>query len=44
MGGGNFITYRPITASSSNIPATISLDFRAAGIWSNVRDVKFVLQ
>ncbi|WP_318308921.1 hypothetical protein [Flagellimonas crocea] len=43
MGNGNFITYRPITASSSNIPATITLDFRAAGIWSKVRDVKFVL-
>ncbi|MBO0324185.1 hypothetical protein J0X14_17885 [Muricauda sp. CAU 1633] len=43
MGNGNFITYRPITASSSNVPATLSLDFRAAGIWTQVRDVKFIL-
>ncbi len=42
MGNGNFITYRPVSASSSNFPATISLDFRAAGIWTKIRNIKFV--
>ena len=40
MGNGNFITYRPSSASTSNIPATISLDFK--GIWSQTRQVKFI--
>jgi len=42
MGNGNFIIYRPVTASTSNFPATISLDFRAGGIWTQVRNVKFI--
>ena len=42
MGNGNFIILGPLSASSSNVPATISLDFRAAGIWSKVRDIKFL--
>ncbi|NJB38197.1 hypothetical protein [Croceivirga sp. JEA036] len=42
MGSGNFITYRPITASGSNVPATISLDFKT--IWSKPRQVKFLNQ
>lgn len=41
MGNGNYIIFRPITASSSGFVATISLDFRAAGIWSQIRNVKF---
>ncbi len=40
MGNGNFITFRPITASQSNTPATISLNFK--NIWSKPRDVKFL--
>lgn len=42
MGNGNFITYRPVTASTGNFPATISLDFKAVDIWSQVRNVKFI--
>ncbi len=42
MGNGNYITYRPITASQSGFPATISLNFKAAGVWTKVRDVKFI--
>ncbi|MCF8716465.1 hypothetical protein JM658_16685 [Joostella atrarenae] len=42
MGNGNYITYRPITASSSGIPATLSLDFRSANVWTKVREVKFI--
>ncbi|MBO0324182.1 hypothetical protein J0X14_17870 [Muricauda sp. CAU 1633] len=44
MGNGNFIIYRPITASGSNVPATITLDFKAAGIWSKERHIKFIAQ
>jgi len=40
MGNGNFITYRPITASASNFEATISLNF--PNIWTSVRNIKFV--
>ncbi|MBD1259905.1 hypothetical protein HZY62_04845 [Maribacter polysiphoniae] len=42
MGNGNYINYRQSSASTSNFPATISLDFRAAGIWTKVRNVKFI--
>lgn len=39
MGGGNLIKFRPSSASGSNYPATIDLDFPS--IWSSVRSVKF---
>lgn len=39
MGNGNFITYRTITQSGSNFPATINLDF--VNIWANPRILKF---
>lgn len=39
MGYGNYITYRPITASTSNFEATISFNFPK--IWTKMRDVKF---
>ena len=42
MGNGNFITYRPISASLSNTPPTISLNFK--NIWSKPRQVKFLSQ
>ncbi|PIB31346.1 hypothetical protein BFP77_01900 [Maribacter sp. 4U21] len=42
MGNNNFIIYRPASASQSGFPATITLDLRAAGIWTKVRNVKFV--
>ena len=41
MGNGNFILFRPSSASTSNFPATITLDFRAAKIWTKQRHVKF---
>jgi hypothetical protein len=40
MGNGNFITFRPLSASQSGFPATISLNF--PNIWSSVRDLKFI--
>lgn len=40
MGGGRYITYRPFTASTSNTPATITLNF--PNIWSNPRQIKFI--
>ncbi|WP_222984447.1 hypothetical protein [Flagellimonas meishanensis] len=40
MGNGKFITFRPISASQSKTPATITLDFK--NIWSQPRNVKFL--
>jgi hypothetical protein len=39
MGNGNFITVRPVTASGSNFPATLQLNFPS--IWNNPRIIKF---
>lgn len=39
MGNGNRIKYRPISASQSNAPATIDLEF--SNIWTKTREVKF---
>lgn len=39
MGNGNFITFRPLSASSTGFEATITLDFN--GIWSSIRQIKF---
>jgi len=39
MGNGNKIIYR--TSSSSGFPATIDLDFKAAGIWTKTGSIKF---
>lgn len=41
MGNGNKIIFRPSSASSSGFKATIDLDFRASGIWTKTRNVKF---
>lgn len=39
MGAGNFIKFRPITASGSDFVATIDLQFYE--IWTTIRSVKF---
>jgi hypothetical protein len=39
MGNNNFITYRPLSASTSGYKASINLDF--SNIWANPRVLKF---
>ncbi|WP_298364849.1 hypothetical protein [uncultured Lutibacter sp.] len=39
MGNGNYITYRPLSASSSGFDASINFNFRQ--IWANDRVLKF---
>ncbi len=41
MGSGNLIKFRPLSASHSGFKATIELDFKAAGIWTKTRIIKF---